>query len=87
VNAGVPTPEVPTADSAAKAGTGAQASPPGANANNPVDAAGQPGAPNKTPQQRQPTNSDSSRGQSRPPAAQPAAPAARSGSASSLRRR
>jgi photosynthetic reaction center cytochrome c subunit len=60
------TPEVPTADSAAKAGTGQPASAPGGNANNAVDAAGQPGAPNVTPRQPNPTNSDSSRGQSRP---------------------
>ncbi len=87
--AGTPaTPQVPTADSAAAAGTGQPASPPGGNANNATDAAGRPGAPNVVPQQRNPTNSDSSRGQSRtPPAAAPAAaPAPRAAASGSGRR-
>lgn len=62
-----PTPAVPSADSAAKAGTGQPASPPGANAANPVDATGRAGAPNVAPKQPQPTNSDSGRGQAGTP--------------------
>jgi photosynthetic reaction center cytochrome c subunit len=62
------TPAVPTADSASAAANGqATASPPGANANNPTDAAGRAGAPNATPPAapsgRPMTNSDSGRGQ------------------------